>query len=55
MYDASNFLNPDDTAIKAIARGAKNTIEKNVTSADIKALNQELSRWYSTRSYLKSI
>ena len=55
MYGISNFLDPDDSAIKAIARAGKNIIEKNTRSADIKALNRELSRWYNTRDYLKSI
>lgn len=47
-----NFLSPTESADKAIARAAKTLIEDNTKSADIKSLNNELSRWYTTREYL---
>ena len=50
---ASNYLNPDDTAYKAIARGAKQIVEDFTKSADVKALNRDLARWYTTRDYLQ--
>jgi len=48
-----DYLNPDDTAHKAIARAAKNIVENYTKSADVKALNNDLARWYTTREYLQ--
>ena len=53
IYEETNYTKDTDKADKAIARGAKEIIEKNVESADIKAMNNELARWYTTNEYLK--
>ena len=53
LQSVSNYLNPDDSAYKAIARGAKQIVEDFTSSADVKALNKDLARWYTTKEYLQ--
>lgn len=53
LQSSSNYLNPDDSAYKAIARGAKQIVEDYTKSVDVKALNRDLARWYTTREYLQ--
>lgn len=49
----NNYLDPNITLDKTIARAAKQIVEDYTKSADVKALNNDLARWYTTREYLQ--
>lgn len=55
-YRNINYLNPEASrADKAIGRGLKEIIENNTTSANVKALNQELSKHYAVLGLLEKL
>lgn len=49
----NNYTDPNITLDKTIARAAKQIVENYTKSADVKALNNDLARWYTTREYLQ--
>jgi len=55
-YANVNYLNPESKIIdKLIAKSLKEIIEKNTKSADVKALNQELAKYYTVMEYLEKL
>lgn len=55
-YRNVNYLNPESKRVdKAIAKGLKEIVENNTSSADVKALNQELSRHYAVLDFLEKL
>lgn len=57
IYSTINYLG-DPAGAKAdklIAKSLKETVEKNTTSADVKALNKELTTHYAVMDYLNKI
>lgn len=55
-YRNINYLNPEASRVdKAVAKALKQTVEEKTTSADVKALNDELSRHYSVLSLLEKM
>lgn len=55
IYKDTNYLKDTDLADKSIARALKEAVEDGTKSADVKALNNELSKGYTTINYLESI
>jgi hypothetical protein len=58
LYKDINFLadpNWSSSTDKAVARAFKEAIEKNSKNFDVRALNNELARAYTTADYLGSI
>lgn len=55
-YANINYLNPESKrADKAIAKGLKQLVEEHTDSVDVKALNKELSQWFSLQQYLEAL
>ena len=55
-YANINYMNPESgTSDKLIAKTLKDIVEKNTTSANVKALNAELSQHYANIGYLEKL
>ncbi len=55
-YSTINYLNPETKIVdKTIARSLKGIVEHNTKSVDVKALNEELQKHYSTLNLLEKL
>lgn len=55
-YSNINYLNPDvKKADKTIARGLKELVEENAKDLDVKAINQELKKFYTIQDVLETL
>lgn len=55
-YANINYLNPESKrADKAIAKGLKELVENYTDSVDVKALNDELSQFFTVQKYLEAL